>query len=137
MPHSNLPPSVHRKHSVLVVDDAPENIDQLCALLEGRYHVKVATNGERALQIVMADPPPDLILLDVVMPGMSGFDVCRSIKAHPQRSHIPILFVTSLEQWDDEAFGLSLGAADYIVKPFRPPIVLARVQTHLAPFDQT
>ena len=137
MPHSNLPPSVHRKHSVLVVDDAPENIDQLCALLEGRYHVKVATNGERALQIVMADPPPDLILLDVVMPGMSGFDVCRSIKAHPQRSHIPILFVTSLEQWDDEAFGLSLGAADYIVKPFRPPIVLARVQTHLALFDQT
>jgi len=137
MPHNDATPATPRKHTVLVVDDAPENIDQLCALLEGRYHVKVATNGERALQIVMADPPPDLILLDVVMPGMSGFDVCRQIKAHSQRTHIPILFVTSLEQWDDEAFGLSLGAADYIIKPFRPPIVLARVQTHLALFDQT
>jgi diguanylate cyclase (GGDEF)-like protein/PAS domain S-box-containing protein len=132
-PDTNAP----RKHTVLVVDDAPENIDQLCALLEPLYNVKVATSGERALQIALSDAPPDLILLDVVMPGLSGFEVCRHIKAHPLRQHIPILFVTSLEQWDDEAHGLSLGAADYIVKPFREPIVLARVRTHLALFDQT
>lgn len=136
MPADDALPPI-RKHTVLVVDDTPDNIDQLCALLEQDYHVKVATQGERALQIVLSDTPPDLILLDVLMPGISGFEVCRQIKSHPERCHIPILFVSSLEQWSDEAFGLSLGAADYIIKPFRPPIVLARVQTHLALFDQT
>lgn len=126
----------NRKHTVLVVDDAPENIDQLCDLLEQEYVVKIATQGKRALQIVMSDQPPDLILLDVLMPGISGFEVCRQIKNNPARRNIPILFVTSLEQGDDEAMGLSLGAEDYIVKPFRPPIVMARVRTHLALFNQ-
>ena len=126
----------NRKHTVLVVDDAPENIDQLCDLLEQEYVVKIATQGRRALQIVMSDQPPDLILLDVLMPGISGFEVCRQIKNNPARRNIPILFVTSLEQGDDEAMGLSLGAEDYIVKPFRPPIVMARVRTHLALFNQ-
>jgi diguanylate cyclase (GGDEF)-like protein/PAS domain S-box-containing protein len=137
MPTDTQPLSQPRKHTILVVDDAPENIDQLCALLEHDFVVKIATQGTRALQIVMSDQPPDLILLDVLMPGISGFEVCRQIKNNPARRHIPILFVTSLEQGNDEAMGLSLGAEDYIVKPFRPPIVLARIRTHLALFNQT
>lgn len=122
-------------HTVLVVDDTPENIDLLSAVLEPYYRVKVATSGERALQLVMGNSPPDLILLDVVMPGLSGLDVCRKLKAHPQHCHIPIMFVTSREQQEDEAEGLEAGAEDYITKPFSPAIVLARVKTHLTVYD--
>ena len=122
-------------HTVLVVDDTPENIDLLSAVLEPYYRVKVATNGERALQLAMANPPPDLILLDVVMPGLSGLDVCKRLKAHPLYCHIPIMFVTSREQQEDEAEGLEAGAEDYITKPFSPAIVLARVKTHLTVYD--
>jgi putative two-component system response regulator len=124
-------------HTLLVVDDAPENIDLLCAILEPHYSLKVATHGEKALKIVLSDTPPDLILLDIVMPGMDGYEVCRRIKAHPERHHIPIMFVTAKEQQEDEELGLSLGAEDYITKPFSAPIVLARVRTHLALYDQT
>ena len=122
-------------HTILVVDDTPENIDLLSAVLEPYYKVKVATNGERALQLVMGNTPPDLILLDVVMPGLSGLDVCRRLKAHPLHCHIPIMFVTSREQQEDEAEGLEAGAEDYITKPFSPAIVLARVKTHLTVYD--
>ncbi len=122
-------------HTILVVDDTPENIDLLSAVLEPYYKVKVATNGERALQLVVGNSPPDLILLDVVMPGLSGLDVCRKLKAHPQHCHIPIMFVTSREQQEDEAEGLEAGAEDYITKPFSPAIVLARVKTHLTVYD--
>ncbi len=124
-------------HTLLVVDDAPENIDLLRAILEPHYTVKVATNGERALKIVLSDTPPDLILLDIVMPGMDGYEVCQRIKANPQRHHIPIMFVTAMEQQEDEEHGLALGAEDYITKPFSAPIVLARVRTHLALYNQT
>ncbi len=124
-------------HTVLVVDDAPENIDLLCAMLEPHYQVKVATSGERALKIALSEQPPDLILLDIVMPGMDGYEVCRRIKAHPERHHIPIMFVTAKEQQEDEELGLTLGAEDYITKPFSAPIVLARVRTHLALYKQT
>lgn len=122
-------------HTILVVDDTPENIDLLSAVLEPYYTVKVATSGERALQLVTGGTPPDLILLDVVMAGLSGLDVCRKLKAHPQYCHIPIIFVTSLEQQEDETEGLAAGAEDYITKPFRPAIVLARVKTHLSVYD--
>ena len=125
------------KHTLLVVDDTLSNITLLCSILEPFYRVKVATNGEKALQIALGEDPPDLILLDVVMPGLDGYEVCRRIKAHPARHSIPILFVTALEQQADEEMGLALGAEDYIVKPFSPPIVLARVRTHLALYDQT
>ena len=124
-------------HTLLVVDDALGNIALLCSILEPFYRVQVATNGEKALQIALGPEPPDLILLDIVMNGMSGYEVCRRIKAEPSRHSIPILFVTALEQQEDEEMGLSLGAEDYITKPFNAPIVLARVKTHLALYNQT
>ena len=96
MQSDTLTQNPNHRHTVLVVDDAPENIDQLCDLLEQEYVVKIATQGKRALQIVMSHQPPDLVLLDVLMPGISGFEVCRQIKNNPARRHIPILFVTSL-----------------------------------------
>lgn len=120
-----------------MVDDAPENIDLLHAILQPHYHVKVATGGEKALRIIQSDQPPDLVLLDVVMPGMDGYAVCREIKAQPQTQHIPVVFVTSMDEQKDEEFGLSLGAVDYVTKPFSAPIVLARIRTHLALHDRT
>jgi putative two-component system response regulator len=125
------------KHTLLVVDDTLSNITLLCSILEPFYRVKVATNGEKALQIAMGEEPPDLILLDIVMQGLDGYEVCRRIKASAARRTIPILFVTALEQQEDEEMGLALGAEDYITKPFSAPIVLARVRTHLALYDQT
>jgi putative two-component system response regulator len=124
-----------RRHTILVVDDTPENINLLSAVLEPYYNVRVATNGERALKLVFSADQPDLILLDIVMPDLSGYEVCRKIKAHPQCSHIPIMFVTSLGQQEDETLGLAAGAADYITKPFMPAIVLARVKAHLTIYD--
>lgn len=129
--------STSSKATLLVVDDVAENIEILNDILEKHYRIKVATNGEKALSIVMSDQPPDLILLDIMMPGIDGYEVCRRIKANPSRRNIPIMFVTSMEDQEDEARGLELGAEDYITKPFNPYIVLARVQTHLALYDQT
>ena len=123
--------------TLLVVDDVPENIEILNDILEREYRVKVATNGQKALNIVMSDQPPDLILLDIMMPGIDGYEVCRRIKANPMRRNIPIMFVTAMEDQEDEARGLALGAEDYITKPFNSYIVLARVKTHLALYDQT
>jgi len=124
-------------HTILIVDDAPENIDILRAILSPHYHVKVASTGERALKIALGEVSPDLILLDIMMPGIDGYEVCRTLKANPDKKHIPIIFVTSMEEQEDEEFGLQLGAEDYIIKPFRPAVVLARVKTHLALHDQT
>jgi putative two-component system response regulator len=125
------------KYTMLVVDDAPENIDLLYAILKPHYEVKVATGGDRALKIIFSDTPPDLILLDVMMPDIDGYEVCRRVKAHPTRHHIPIIFVTSMDEQKDEELGLSLGAEDFITKPFSPAIVLARIKTHLALYNQT
>jgi putative two-component system response regulator len=129
--------STPSKATLLVVDDVAENIEILNDILEQSYRIKVATNGEKALSIVMSDQPPDLILLDIMMPGIDGYEVCRRIKANPARRNIPIMFVTSMEDQEDEARGLELGAEDYITKPFNPYIVMARVKTHLALYDQT
>jgi signal transduction histidine kinase len=123
--------------TLLVVDDAPENIDLLHAILQPHYHVKVANGGEKALKIIQSDQPPDLVLLDVVMPGLDGYAVCRQIKASPQTQHIPVVFVTAMDEQKDEEFGLTLGAVDYVTKPFSAPIVLARIRTHLALHDRT
>ena len=123
------------KKTVLVVDDTAENIDLLVASLRDDYHVKAAINGDMALKIV-AKSPPDLILLDVMMPGIDGFEVCRRLKADYTTRHIPVIFVTAMIATDDEIRGLELGAVDYITKPISPPIVKARVKTHLALFDQ-
>ena len=124
-----------KKYTVLVVDDAPENIDVLRMILNGDYIVKAATSGQMALKIV-AMQPPDLILLDVVMPGMSGHDVCRELKGREATRDIPIIFVTARSDVEDEALGFDLGGADYITKPVSPSTVRARVRAHLALADQ-
>lgn len=119
------------RQTILIVDDTPDNIALLSALLKDRYKTKAATQGERALVIAAADPPPDLILLDIVMPGMDGYEVCRQLKADPRTAGIPVIFLTALAQHDDEALGLKLGAVDYLTKPVNPSIMLARIETHL------
>lgn len=128
---NNLP-----QQTVLVVDDTPENIDLLKAILGKHYLVKAATNGHLALKIAASAKPPDLILLDVMMPEMDGYEVCRRLKAEEQTSRIPVIFATAMSETEDEARGFALGAADYIAKPVRAPIVMARVKTHLAMYDR-
>jgi putative two-component system response regulator len=122
----------HGKPTILVVDDTPDNIDLLRAVLENDYRTKIAVNGERALKIAFGADQPDLILLDIMMPGMSGYDVCRALKADPATVNIPVIFVTAMSEVADEQRGLSLGAVDYITKPISAPIVLARIKTQLA-----
>ncbi|MCU6497729.1 two-component system response regulator [Rugamonas sp. A1-17] len=123
---------MNAKPTILVVDDIPDNIDLLCAVLEDDYRTKIAVNGERALKIANGESKPDLILLDVMMPGMSGYDVCKALKANPATRDIPIIFVTAMSETVDEQLGLSLGAADYITKPISAPIVQARIKTQLS-----
>ena len=120
-----------RRPTVLVVDDTPQNLSLMSDLLEADYQVRVATGGARALKIARSDAPPDLILLDIMMPDMDGYEVCRQLKADPATTLIPVIFLTAKTETQDEQLGLSLGAVDYITKPISPPIVMARVQTHL------
>ncbi len=124
-----------KEQTVLVVDDTPENIDVLRGILSDHYRVKVAINGEVALRIIAQDEP-DLILLDVMMPGISGYEVCQTLKGDLRTRHIPVIFVTAMTEVRDEKKGFELGAVDYITKPVSAPIVLARVRTHLALYDQ-
>jgi putative two-component system response regulator len=121
-----------KKPTVLVVDDTPDNLKLISELLKDQYKVKVANNGERGLKIAAADDPPDLILLDIMMPGIDGYEVCRTLKGNPKTAEIPVIFLTAKSAVEDEQMGLELGAADYITKPISPPIVLARVKTQLA-----
>ncbi|BBB67167.1 two-component system response regulator [Undibacterium sp. YM2] len=121
----------HAKQVVLIVDDTPDNISLLSGLLKDQYKIKIATNGLKALQIASSLPGPDLILLDVMMPEMDGYETCRRLKADPATADIPIIFLTAKSQVQDEEMGLRLGAVDYISKPISPPIVLARVATQL------
>jgi len=123
------------KQTILVVDDTPENIDILKGILDSDYKIKFALNGEMALQVAKKFLP-EIILLDVMMPGMDGFEVCRLLKKDPLTYAIPIIFVTANNQVGDEEKGFNLGAVDYITKPVSPSIVKARVQTHLALADQ-
>ncbi len=117
--------------TVLVVDDTPDNLVVMSALLKGSYKVRVANNGERALKFARTEPRPDIILLDIMMPGLSGYDVIRELKSDPLTRHIPVIFLTAMSEIEDERLGLELGAADYITKPISPSIVLARVRTQL------
>jgi putative two-component system response regulator len=116
--------------SVLIVDDEPANIDILKGVLSPHYQVKVASSGHVALRVVERFTP-DLILLDIMMPGIDGFEVCKKIKSTSTLANIPIIFVTALGQGEDEEKGFALGAVDYITKPISPPLVLARVKTHI------
>lgn len=121
--------------TILVVDDTPENIDVLVGILRDDHRLKVARSGAQALKIVRAQPP-DLILLDVMMPEIDGYEVCRQLKADATTRHVPVIFVTAKIDLADELRGLELGAVDYITKPVSPPVVKARVRTHLALYDQ-
>lgn len=120
-----------QKPTILVVDDTPDNLSLMAGLLKDRYKVKLANNGEKAIKIVQGDNPPDLILLDIMMPGLSGYDVCRILKDDPATSDVPIIFLTAMTATEDEKKGLELGAVDFITKPVNPPIVMARVATQL------
>lgn len=124
-------PDPTARPTILIVDDTPDNLALLTELLKLLYRVKAARSGEKALQIATSDDPPDLILLDVMMPGLSGFDVCRRLRELPQTRDIPVIFITALGTADDEIHGLELGAVDYITKPINPPTVLMRVDTQL------
>ena len=119
------------KPTILVVDDTPENLTMMSFLLKDRYKVKVANHGQKALRIAASEPQPDLILLDIMMPEMDGYAVCRHLQADLTTRDIPIIFLTAKASVEDEEFGLKLGAVDYITKPISPPVVLARVNTHL------
>jgi putative two-component system response regulator len=118
--------------TVLIVDDMAENIDVLRGVLFADYRIRVALGGAKALEIAMSSDPPDLILLDVQMPGLSGFEVCRQIKKDASTRGIPVIFVTSMDEPADEALGFEVGGVDYVTKPISPMTVLARVRTHLA-----
>jgi CheY-like chemotaxis protein len=119
------------KRIILLVDDAPENIQVAHAILKEEYKTRVALNGAKALEQANTEPKPDLILLDVMMPGMDGYEVCERLKADPATRDIPVIFLTSRTEASDETRGFEVGAVDYIHKPFSPPVVMARVQTHL------
>lgn len=124
--------TVDEKKVVLVVDDAPANIRIVNEILHDTYKVRIATNGAKGLELASGTPAPDLILLDVVMPGMDGYDVCKNLKTNPSTRDIPVIFLTGQTESTDETKGFEVGAVDYIHKPFSPAVVAARVQTHLA-----
>ena len=119
------------KPVVLIVDDAVTNTMVLAGCLKDKYQIKVASDGLRCLELVLLKPEPDLILLDIEMPGMDGYEVCRQLKGNTLTKDIPIIFVTGNDQDEDEEKGLNLGAVDYITKPVRPSIMKARVRTHI------
>lgn len=125
-------PETPIKSTVLVVDDTPDNLTLMGQLLKDLYKVKVANSGIQALKVATSGNPPDLILLDIMMPEMDGYGVCQKLKQNSLTQSIPIIFLTAKSTEEDEEHGLALGAVDYITKPISPPIVLARVKTHLA-----
>ncbi|MBI2308465.1 MAG: two-component system response regulator [Rhodocyclales bacterium] len=120
------------RQTILIVDDTPDNVRLAATLLKERYRTRVATEGAQALQLAAAWPQPDLVLLDVDMPGMDGYEVCARLQADPLTADVPVVFLTARDRVEEEERGLRLGAVDYIAKPISPPILLARVQTHLA-----
>ncbi len=128
----DLSSDVLEKKIVLVVDDTPDNLALMSALLKDQYKVKVANGGDKALRVAATAPHPDLILLDIMMPDMDGYEVCRRLQADPATRDIPVIFLTAKAEVEDERRGLELGAVDYITKPISPPVVMARVKNHLA-----
>ncbi|WP_462386866.1 response regulator [Acidovorax sp. Q11] len=127
----NSPIELSGKCTVLVVDDTPDILSLMSDLLRTDYKVKLAPSGERALQIVAGESKPDLILLDIMMPDMDGYEVLRRLQFNPDTEDIPVIFLTAMSAAEDESIGLELGAVDYITKPVNPAIVMARVRNHL------
>ena len=120
-----------KKAKVLIVDDDSNNIRLLVSILSEMFATQVALNAEIALNVLNSGNIPDLILLDIIMPGMSGYDLCRLLKEDKKFSNIPVIFISALNEVSDEAKGLELGAVDYISKPFSAPLVKARINNHL------
>src|SRR6516225_10888365 len=116
---------------ILIVDDTPTNIGVISGALRDSYKTKVATDGQKALALASAEDKPDLILLDVMMPEMDGYEVCSRLKADPATREIPIIYLTSQTSPDDETRGFEVGAVDYVHKPFSPAVVRARVRSHI------
>jgi putative two-component system response regulator len=129
--HGSANQAAEEAKVVLVVDDAKENLTVIGELLEPRYRVRLALSGERALKVAQSEPRPDLILLDVMMPEMDGYEVLAQLRQIPATRDIPVIFVTAMDATEDEERGLHMGAVDYVTKPIRPAILLARVETHL------
>jgi diguanylate cyclase (GGDEF)-like protein len=120
-----------KKSTILIVDDTPLNIKVLAEALKNEYNIKVASSGEQALKMLENETKPDLILLDVMMPKLDGYEVCKRIKDDNRLMNIPVMFVTAKNEVEDQTHGLELGAVDYITKPFHIPIVKARVRNHV------
>ena len=119
------------KFTVLIVDDTPQNLTVLGEVLRPYFQVRAANSGERALRIAQTEPYPDLILLDIMMPGMDGREVLTYLRENEKTRHIPVMFITAMSGSENEELGLEMGAVDYITKPFLPAIVLARVRIQL------
>jgi len=119
------------KQTVLIVDDMPTNLAMLGSALHNDYTVRVATNGKEAISIAKSDTPPDIILLDIMMPDMSGYDVCIELKKKSPEKDIPIIIITAIDDEKDEEYGLSIGAIDFVTKPFSVPVLKARIKNHL------
>lgn len=119
------------KPTVLIVDDMTTNLLILSDLLKDEYQIKIAKNGQKALDIVHSSDEVDIILLDIMMPDIDGYEVCRELKSNPKTKNIPIIFVTAKDNDEDEEYGLNLGAIDYITKPFNKAIVKLRIKNHL------
>lgn len=120
------------KPTILLIDDTPDDLALMSNLLKDIYKVKIANSGEKGLKIANSDSPPDMILLDILMAGMDGYEVCWRLKHEHKTMDIPVIFLTVMDSMEDEKKGLELGAADFITKPISPPILLARVKNHLA-----
>jgi CheY-like chemotaxis protein len=130
---ASTPQTISSKNeTILVVDDIPDNIDLIVNLLRNEYRIKAATSGRKALSMIQSKTPPDLILLDIMMPDMDGYEVCEKIKSDPSLADIPIIFLSAKGEVADITKGFSLGAVDYVTKPIEPEILKARIKTHLA-----
>ena len=124
-------PDSPQKRTILAVDDDPENLHLINELLKDEYRVRLASSGDQALQAARQAPMPDAILLDIVMPGLDGYEVCRRLKADGATKNIPVILLTAKVQVEDAQLGFDAGCADYITKPIVPPLVVARVRTHV------
>jgi len=123
--------SKEHRAKLLIVDDNKQNIEILMELFRGSYKIAAARNAQRALKLAISDSPPDIILSDILMPDMDGYEFCAKIKEDQRTKHIPVIFITAVSEIMDENRGFALGAVDYITKPFHPPMVKARVKLHL------
>ena len=127
-----MPAPADSRPTILIVDDTPANLDLLVEILKADFRTRVAIHGQKALELAASGHPPDLILLDIMMPGLTGYEVCQRLKADPATHAIPVIFVTAMSEVEDETKGLEFGGVDYVTKPISPPIVKARIRTHLA-----